>query len=66
MAGRSLAARLRHNESILLDAYHAIADGVDAGRAITPSAEWLLDNYHVVEEQIREIRDDLPRGYYRQ
>ncbi len=66
MAGRSLAARLRDNESILLDAYRNVADGVDAGRAITPAAEWLLDNYHVVEEQIREIHDDLPRSYYRQ
>ncbi len=65
-AGRSLAARLKDNESVLLDAYHAIADSVGAGRAITPAAEWLLDNYHVVEEQIREIRDDLPRAYYRQ
>ncbi len=66
LAGRSLAGRLKDNESVLLDAYHTIANGVDAGRAITPAAEWLLDNYHVVEEQIREIRDDLPRGYYRQ
>jgi len=66
MAGRSLAARLRNNESVLLDAYRAVARAVGAGRAITPAAEWLLDNYHLVEEQIREIRDDLPPGYYRQ
>ena len=33
---------------------------------MVPAAEWLLDNYHLVEEQIREIRDDLPPGYYRQ
>ena len=47
-------------------AYRAIAGAVGEGRAITPAAEWLLDNYHLVEEQIREIRDDLPPGYYRQ
>jgi cyclic beta-1,2-glucan synthetase len=64
--GRSLAVRLRENESVLLEAYRAIANAVGAGRAITPAAEWLLDNYHLVEEQIREIRDDLPPGYYRQ
>jgi cyclic beta-1,2-glucan synthetase len=64
--GRSLKARLRNNERALLDAYRAIAAAVDGGRAITPAAEWLLDNYHLVEEQIREIRDDLPPGYYRQ
>src|SRR5712691_3803725 len=64
--GRSLAARLRDNESVLLEAYRTIASAVGAGRAITPAAEWLLDNYHLVEGQIREIRDDLPPGYYRQ
>ncbi len=66
VTGRSLAARLRDNESVLLEAYRAIAHAVGAGRAITPAAEWLLDNYHLVEQQIREIRDDLPPGYYRQ
>jgi cyclic beta-1,2-glucan synthetase len=57
---------LRDNESVLLEAYRAIANAVGESRAITPAAEWLLDNYHLVEEQIREIRDDLPSGYYRQ
>ena len=63
---RSLVDRLADNERVLLDAYRSIAKAVDEGRAITPAAEWLLDNYHLVEEQIREIRDDLPPGYYRQ
>src|SRR6185312_13868679 len=36
------------------------------GRAITPAAEWLVDNYHLVEREIREIRAALPPGYYRQ
>ena len=34
--------------------------------AITPAAEWLVDNYHIVDEQLREIHDDLPSGYYRE
>ena len=63
---RSLRARLRNNEKILLSAYRAVARAVDEGRSITPAAEWVLDNYHVVEEQIREIREDLPPGFYRQ
>ena len=65
-AGGSLNVRLRDNESVLLAAYRAIGAAVGEGRAITPSAEWLLDNYHLVEEQIREIRADLPPGFYRQ
>ncbi|HEX9183236.1 MAG TPA: glucoamylase family protein, partial [Burkholderiales bacterium] len=66
IAGRSLAVRLKDNESALLEAYRAIAGAVGEGRAVTPAAEWLLDNYHLVDAQIREIRDDLPPGYYRQ
>src|SRR5262249_23658620 len=26
-------------------------------------AEWLADNYHIVEDVLREIRQDLPQGY---
>ena len=63
---QSLAARLRDNEAVLLAAYSTIGNAVREGQATTPAAEWLLDNYHLVEEQIREVRDDLPPGYYRQ
>ena len=63
---RKLAARLAENEAVLFEAYQSISDAIAAGQAITPAAEWLLDNYHLVEMQIREIRSDLPPGYYRQ
>ncbi|WP_029349199.1 glucoamylase family protein [Bosea sp. 117] len=62
----SLHARLKDNAGALLVAYRATAADAEAGRSVVPAAEWLLDNYHLVEEQIREIRDDLPSGYYRQ
>lgn len=62
----SLHARLQSNASVLLAAYRATATDAEAGRAVVPAAEWLLDNYHLIEEQVREIRDDLPPGYYRQ
>ena len=39
---------------------------LEAGRGITPAAEWLVDNFHTVEENIRQVRQDLPRGYFRQ
>ncbi|HEX7399692.1 MAG TPA: glucoamylase family protein, partial [Candidatus Limnocylindrales bacterium] len=35
-------------------------------RSITPAAEWLVDNFPIVDEQLREIRDDLPPDYYRE
>ncbi len=62
----SLHARLKDNAAVLLAAYRATAAELEGGRGVVPASEWLLDNYHLVEEQIREIRDDLPSGYYRQ
>jgi cyclic beta-1,2-glucan synthetase len=63
---RSLHARLSDNAATLLGAYRISAADAECGRGVVPAAEWLLDNYHLVETQIREIRDDLPPGYYRQ
>lgn len=62
----SLQARLNDNAAVLLAAYRASALEIESGRGVVPAAEWLLDNYHLVEEQILEIRDHLPPGYYRQ
>ena len=62
----SLHARLADNAAVLRTAYRDSAAELESGRGVVPAAEWLLDNYHLVEAQIREIRDDLPPGYYRQ
>ncbi len=61
----SLQRRLADNAAVLLAAYRASAAELEGGRTVVPAADWLLDNYHLVEAQIREIRDDLPPGYYR-
>ena len=50
-----LHARLDDNAAALLAAYRTSAAELDSGRDVVPAAEWLLDNYHLVEEQIREI-----------
>jgi cyclic beta-1,2-glucan synthetase len=64
--GHPLAVRLADNATVLLGAYRSVAASIDERRAITPAAEWLVDNYYLVERQIREIRASLPPGYYRQ
>src|SRR5206468_2188008 len=63
--GRRLLQRVEHNGRVLRDSYRVIAHAIREERAITPAAEWLVDNFHVVDEQLREIRDDLPPGFYR-
>jgi cyclic beta-1,2-glucan synthetase len=64
--GRQLADRLADNETALLHACQAITRAIAAGHTITPAADWLIDNDYLVEARIREIRSDLPPGYYRQ
>ena len=64
--GLPLAGRLTENGVVLLSAYRSIVKAIDDGRVITPAAEWLIDNYHLVEKQIHQISTDLPPGYYRQ
>ena len=64
--GHPLAGRLAENGATLLAAYKSLLQGTADGVAVTPAAEWLIDNYHLVEKQISEIRSDLPPGYYRQ
>ncbi len=61
-----LGRRVKENADILLAAYRTCAQAVQAGQVISPAAEWLLDNFHLVEQQLRQIHDDLPPGYYRQ
>ena len=62
--GRPVGPRIAENGRILVDAYRALARAISDERAITPAAEWLVDNFPVVDEQLREIRDDLPPDYY--
>jgi cyclic beta-1,2-glucan synthetase len=63
---RPLLSRVQDNGRVLREAYRLIATAVREERAIIPAAEWLVDNFHVVDEQLREIRDDLPAGFYRE
>jgi cyclic beta-1,2-glucan synthetase len=62
----SLSRRLAKNEATLIAACRDVASAIEAGAAITPPAEWLIDNFYVAERQIRDVRNDLPPGYYRQ
>ncbi|HEY5490577.1 MAG TPA: hypothetical protein VIK25_05230, partial [Gemmatimonadaceae bacterium] len=63
---RALLPRVTENGRVLREANRLIAEAVRDDRWITPAAEWLVDNFFVIDEQLREIRDDLPVGFYRE
>ncbi len=62
--GRDVRGRIDENGRVLLESYRELARAIRDERGITPAAEWLVDNFPIVDEQLREIRDDLPPDYY--
>jgi cyclic beta-1,2-glucan synthetase len=61
----ALLVRLRDTQQILDDVHERLSTA-DREFDVGPAGEWLLDNRYVVQEHIREVRDSLPRGYYRE
>ncbi|MEJ7668260.1 MAG: glucoamylase family protein [Casimicrobiaceae bacterium] len=60
-----LLGRLSSNEAVLLETCSLLTDAVNAGQTVTPAGEWLLDNFYLIEQKIREARRHLPKGYSR-
>jgi cyclic beta-1,2-glucan synthetase len=51
----------------ILDSIHArLAEASLRNVDIGPAGEWLLDNFHIVQEHVREVHQSLPRDYYRE
>ena len=61
-----LLTRLAANEEILVKTCDLLTAAVMANRRIAPAGEWLLDNFYLIEEQIRMARRHLPKGYSRE
>jgi cellobiose phosphorylase len=58
-----LLMRLSENEDVLLNVRELLTEAVKGNRRITPAGEWLLDNFYLIEEQIRTAKKHLPKGY---
>jgi cyclic beta-1,2-glucan synthetase len=63
---RNIFPRFDDNARVLREAYRTLADDVRTGQFVTSAAEWLLDNFHLVTSEIRDIHQHLPGTYYRQ
>lgn len=58
-----LLKRLAHSEKTLIKAFQILTDAAAASHHITPAGEWLLDNFYLIEDQIRIIKRHLPKKY---
>ena len=57
--------RLDGHAGMLRSVYTALADDARRGEPLSPAAEWLLDNFHIISAAVRDIRHDLPPSFYR-
>ncbi len=58
-----LISRLGDNEKILSAVRKILVEAIRKERAIPPAGEWLIDNFYLIEEQMRNARKHLPKGY---
>jgi len=61
-----LLLRLEDTRTVLDRVYRELSEGSERGLDISPAGDWLLDNFYIVQEHIREIRTNLPAGYYQE
>src|SRR4030095_16627202 len=55
--------RLAENEEMLIEVHELVTESAKAISRISPAAEWLLDNFYLIEEQIYIGKKHLPKGY---
>ncbi len=58
-----LLKRLDDNEKTLIEVRNLLVENIQSRQAITPAAEWLLDNFYLIEEQIVISKKHLPKKY---
>lgn len=63
---RLVSRRLAENGEVLLASYRELSEAIREEALLTPAAEWLVDNFHLVESQLHEVRENLPPSYYRE
>ncbi len=61
-----LLPRLAANEKVLVSVWARLMRNAQQQRRVTPAGEWLLDNFYLIEEEIRTAKLHLPPGYSRE
>jgi cyclic beta-1,2-glucan synthetase len=62
---RLLLERFERDSKSLYASHRIIAQAYVKHESLPGEAAWFYDNFHIVNETLREIRTDLPHGYYR-
>ena len=56
--------RMNDNYDFILSVYKGLGEDIEKKRTVPPSAEWLLDNFYIIEEQVKVLRRELTKKSY--
>ena len=62
--GPTFFPRVKENIKALRQAYDYIAVTSQNGHYVTPAAVWLLDNFYLIEAQLQQIEEGVPKRYF--
>ena len=62
-AGSPLLKRFFQNERVLYSVHEQLLTRDDPRVTRSIDAEWLVDNFYIIQDSLREVRRDLPPGY---
>lgn len=55
--------KMEDNYKYIIKTYRELNGDITASESVIPAAEWLFDNFYIIEEQVKEIRVNFPKGY---
>ncbi len=59
-----LVRRLSDNFTLIAGVYRILNKDAEDSYSAAPAAEWLMDNFYIIEEQVKIIKRNLSRGRY--
>src|SRR5690554_7562969 len=62
---KSKLLRLEEDNHILIQAYKSTNEEIKSKVSIVPAAEWLLDNFYIIEEQFKDVIFNITKDFYR-
>ncbi len=61
-----LIRRQKDNKQLITAVYQSVFKSAEAKELITPAGEWLIDNFYLIEDNIRQVWLSLPSRFVRQ
>ena len=58
--------KVKENFSVIEEVYHLLNEHIKLGIPIHPAGEWLLDNFYIIEEAVKTIKQSMTLKRYKQ